>query len=116
VGQVFRIERRRRIKGKESIEVVRGITSLSPNQADAKRLLELSRDHWRVENRLHWVRDVTLREDECRVRHKGIAQGLAALRNAVVRLLRKSGMFPLVAATEFFAEHRNDAIEAVIKN
>jgi hypothetical protein len=115
VGQVFRLERRRRINGKESVEVARGITSLSPKRADAGRLLKLSRGHWCVENRLHWVRDVTLREDECRVRHKGIAQGLAALRNAVVRLLRKSGMFPIVAAIEFFAEHRDAAIEAVLK-
>ena len=33
-------------------------------QADATRLLALSRGHWSIENRLHWVRDVTLREDE----------------------------------------------------
>ena len=115
MGQVFRIERRRQIRGKESVEVVRGITSLSPKRADAERLLELSRGHWCVENRLHWVRDVTLREDECRVRHKHIAQSLAALRSAVVRLLRASGMLPLIAAVEFFAEHRDDAIETVLK-
>lgn len=94
---------------------MRGITSLSPKQADAERLLELSRGHWSVENRLHWVKDVTLREDECRVRHSGIAQVLAALRNAVVRLLRTSGLQPLVAATEYFAEHRDAAIDSVFK-
>lgn len=101
VGQVFRIERRRRIGGKESVEIVRGITSLSPKPADASRLLELSRGHWSIENRRHWLRDVTLREDECRVRHRRIAQVLACLRNAVVRLLRCSGRSPLVAAVEF---------------
>jgi hypothetical protein len=67
-----------------------------------------------MENRPPWVGDVTLREDECRVRHKSIAQGRAALRNAVARLLRKSGRLPLVAASEFFAEHRDDAIKAVL--
>jgi hypothetical protein len=92
-----------------------GITSLTPGKADAARLLALSRGHWRVENRLHWVRDVTLREDECRVRHSGIAQTLAALRNAVVRLLRATGVTPLVAAIERFAEHRDDAIAWVKK-
>lgn len=113
VGQIFRIERRRIIKGKESVEVVCGISSLSPQQADASRLLALSRGHWNIENRLHWVRDVTLREDECRVRHPIIAQTLAGLRNAVVRLLRAIGKSPLVAAIEYFAEHRDAAIEQI---
>lgn len=114
VGQVFRIERRRQMAGKESVEVVCGITSLSPSQAKASRLLELSRGHWNIENRLHWVRDVTLREDECRVRHPVVAQTLACLRNAVVRLLRSTGKNPLIAAVEYFAEHREDAIEQVL--
>ncbi len=114
VGQVFRIERRRRKGDKESVEVMYGITSLSTNQADATRLLALSRGHWSIENRLHWVRDVTLREDECRVRHPVIAQTLACLRNAAIRLLRSTGRIPLVAALEYFAEHRDDAIEQVL--
>jgi predicted transposase YbfD/YdcC len=115
VGQVFRITRRCRRRGKESTEVVRGITSLSPAEADATRLLELSRGHWQVENRLHWVRDVDLREDECRVRHRGIAQILAALRNAIVRLLQVSGAQPLVAGIEYFAQHRDAAIDTLFK-
>ena len=114
VGQVFRIERRRRKGDKESVEVVCGITSLSPSQADASRLLALSRGHWSIENRLHWVRDVTLREDECRVRHPVIAQTLASLHNAAIRLLRSNGRNPLVTAVECFAEHRDAAIEQVL--
>jgi len=102
------------VGGKESIETVCGITSLSPEKADAKRLLELTRGHWGIENRLHWVRDVTLREDECRVRHRGIAQILASLRSAVVRLLRNTGLRPLVAVIERFAEHRDAAIDCVM--
>lgn len=114
VGQVFRVRRRRVIRGQETVETHFGITSLSPERADAQRLLALSRGHWAIENRLHWIRDVDLREDECRVRHAGIAQALAALRNAVVRLLRASGIRPLVAAIEQFAEHRDRAIDCVL--
>ena len=114
VGQVFRIERRRCKGDKESVEVVCGITSLSPGQAGAPRLLALSRGHWNIENRLHWVRDVTLREDECRVRHPIVAQTLACLRNAAIRLLRATGRIPVVAAVEYFAEHRDAAIEQVL--
>lgn len=62
-------------------------TSLSPAEADAGRLLALLRDHWRIENQLHFVRDVTLGEDACRVRTGSAPQVLAALRNAVVHLL-----------------------------
>jgi hypothetical protein len=102
------------VAGKESVEVVCGITSLSPEKADARRLLELTRGHWGIENRLHWVRDVTLREDECRVRHRGIAQILASLRNAVVKLGRSTGIQPLVAVIERFAEHRDAAIDCVM--
>jgi len=103
------------VGGKESVETVCGITSLSAEKASAERLLALSRGHWGIENRLHWVRDVTLREDECRVRHRRIAQVLAALRNTVVRLLRHSGIRPLVAAVEFFGEYRDEAIAHVLK-
>lgn len=70
-----------------TIETVCGLTSLSPEQADAARLLEIVRDHWKIENCLHYVRDVTLGEDACRVRKGNAPQVLAALRNAIVHLL-----------------------------
>jgi hypothetical protein len=79
--------RERTEKGKTAVEVSYGVTSLRPERADAKRLLGLVREHWRVENCLHWVRDVTLGEDACRVRKGSAPQVLAALRNAVVHLL-----------------------------
>ena len=79
--------RSRTIKGVTTVEVVHGISSLSPERADAKRLLELNRGHWGIENRLHYVRDVTMGEDASRIR-KGVApQVMAALRNSVVHLL-----------------------------
>jgi hypothetical protein len=85
--QGFELKRERTEKGKKSVEVVFGITSLRPEQADARRLLGLVRGHWLIENRLHWVRDVTLGEDACRVRKGAAPQVLAALRNAVVHLV-----------------------------
>ena len=44
-------------RGKTTVEIAYGITSLPPNQADAQRLLELNRNHWGIENKLHCVRD-----------------------------------------------------------
>jgi hypothetical protein len=85
--QGFELTRERTIQGGRTVEVVHGITSLSPARASATRLLELSRDHWAIENGLHYRRDVTLGEDTSRVR-KGVApQVMAALRNSVIHVL-----------------------------
>jgi predicted transposase YbfD/YdcC len=87
LAQGFELTRERTAQGKTTVEVVSGITSLPPARADARRLLALVRDHWRIENSLHYVRDVTLGEDACRVRKGKAPQVLAGLRNAVVHLL-----------------------------
>ena len=81
--------RERTEKGKKTVEVVHGITSLGPERADAKRLLELNRGHWGIENGLHYVRDVTMGEDQSRVREGGAPQVMAALRNVVIFLVRR---------------------------
>jgi predicted transposase YbfD/YdcC len=98
--QGLRITRERTVKGKTTVEVVYGITSLSMKQANAATLLSLLRNHWRIENGLHYVRDVTLGEDACRVRSGTAPQVLAGLRNAVIHLL-----------AEVEAESRPEAIE-----
>ena len=85
-AQGFELVRERTEKGKTAVEVCYGITSLTPGEADAARLLGLVREHWRIENCLHYVRDVTLGEDACRVRKGSAPQVLAALRNAAIHL------------------------------
>ena len=67
--------RERTEKGETTVEVVYGITSLGRERADAKRLLELTRGHWGIENGLHYVRDVTMGEDASRVRKGSGAAG-----------------------------------------
>lgn len=61
------------------------------DQADAAQLLAWWRGHWGIENRSHYVRDVTLDEDACRIRKGNAPQNLAALRNAIVSMLRLEG-------------------------
>jgi hypothetical protein len=85
--QGFELTRKRTVRGVTTVEVVYGITSLAVEEADARRLLGLTRGHWGIENRLHYVRDVTLGEDGCRVRKGSAPQVLAAVRNAVIHLL-----------------------------
>lgn len=113
VEQVCRIERRRITAGKESREVVHAITSLSRRRAGPEALLRLSRGHWGIENRLHCVRDVTLREDACRVRTGSAPQVLAAVRNTALTLLRRLGFTNIVEGLEHFMEHRAHAVRLV---
>jgi hypothetical protein len=87
IKQGFRVTRSRTVKGVTTVEVVHGITSLPVERADARALLGLVRSHWLIENQLHYVRDVTLGEDACRVRKGAAPQVLAALRNAAIHLL-----------------------------
>jgi predicted transposase YbfD/YdcC len=81
------LTRERTVRGVTSRETVYGITSLSVEQADASRLLALTRGHWGIENGLHYKRDVTLGEDASRVRREAAPQVMAALRNSIVHLL-----------------------------
>jgi len=110
VGQVFELERTRDLGDKVEIEVVYGISSLGRSESDATDLLRRVRQHWEIENRLHYVRDETLGEDRCRVRKGNGAQVLAALRNACVHLLEGVEAPSKAAATRRFAAHPEEAL------
>jgi len=86
--QGFALTRERTEKGKTTVEVVHGITSLSRERADAARLLGLARQHWEIENGSHYRRDVTLGEDRSRVRKGAAPEILAGLRNGIIHLAR----------------------------
>lgn len=55
---------------------------------DAERLLEVARDHWAVENSLHWCLDIAFREDECRVRKNNAPENLAIIRRFALSLIK----------------------------
>lgn len=114
VAQVCLIERTRRRRGQESVETVCAITSLTPQQADAADLLRIARDHWKIENRLHWVRDMSFGEDACRVRTGAAAQVLAALRNAGLSLLRARDVENIAAALRRHAAKPFEAIQMIL--
>ncbi len=115
--QVFRIERHRINKrtGEREVKVRYGITSLSPERADAKRLAAILRGHWGIENRLHWVRDVILGEDTSRIRTGHAPQVMAVFRNVAVSLL---GLLDYASPSEgfrHFAWNPADAIRIVTR-
>jgi len=105
IEQVFRLERCvvEPKSGKQSFEAVYGVTSLSGKRATAENLLQLVREHWHIENKSHWVRDVIYGEDHSQVRVGSIPQVMAALRNAVIGLMRAAGERRIASACRKFA-------------
>lgn len=87
------VEARRRVGGpggKESVERRYYISSRKVQAArDAREFARAVREHWGIENRLHWVLDVAFREDECRTRVDHAPQNLAILRHLALNLLRR---------------------------
>jgi predicted transposase YbfD/YdcC len=115
--QVFRLERRfvRIVDGKEMKEVSYGLTSLLREEADAARLLQLSRGHWGIENKLHYRRDDTLREDRCRLKGQG-ARAMAVFNNIVLGLLRNTGFETLPDARRYYEANLPAAVALVLQS
>jgi predicted transposase YbfD/YdcC len=109
--QGFELVRERTIQGKKTVEVVHGITSLSSEEAPASRLLELSRDHWAIENGLHYRRDVTLGEDASRIRKGAAPQVMAALRNGILHVLSDQSAPSLASAVRTMGNCLSHALQ-----
>jgi hypothetical protein len=99
--------------GEERVEVVYGVTSLRPERATPEHLLALVRGQWQIENKLHWVRDVTFDEDRSQVRSGNIPQVLAALRNTTIGLLRWAGHTNIAAACRRLAAQPAQALALI---
>ncbi len=113
LAQVFRWERTWREQDPSQREVRYGITSLTPDVADAARLLELKRDHWRIENDLHYVKDVTFAEDRSLI-HVGTGPTiLAMLRDTAINLLRWAGHRTIASRLRYHSSHPNLAVALV---
>jgi predicted transposase YbfD/YdcC len=97
----------------ERTEVVYGVTSLRPERATPERLLDLVRGHWQIENKSHWVRDVTFDEDRSQVRCGNIPHVMAALRNTAIGLLRWAGHTNIAAACRRLAAQPAQALALI---
>lgn len=115
VGQVLRRQCKRvNCKtGEVSIETTYGITSLRPEQATVRQLEALWRGHWTIENRVHRVRDVTMGEDACQIHTTDAPQVLAALRNAILNVLRSHGWTNIVDAFRYHAASVTRALDLI---
>jgi predicted transposase YbfD/YdcC len=116
--QVFQLERRFTILKSKEVQshVVYGFTSMTRDQVSPARLLEMIRSYWRIENCLHYRRDVTLLEDRTRMTCKRAARALACINNLILGMLAKHQRFPFApSARRYFNAFPMEAINLVIR-
>ncbi|MGF1647355.1 MAG: ISAs1 family transposase [Kineosporiaceae bacterium] len=115
-AQAIRLTRRRRHPSTHrwSTETVYAITSLTATQATGTDLAEIARGHWGIEDRLHWVRDVTFDEDRSQIRARNGPRLMATLRNLAIAILRLSGVTNIARALRYHARHSGRPLHAIM--
>lgn len=115
VAQVFKLERRfiHLATGEVDQEVRYGLTSLSRQRASPKRLLEIVRSEWGIENGLHYRRDVTFQEDATRMTHKSVGRAMAAINNLVASLLAIQGFQNFAQARRLYDARPQQALAII---
>jgi predicted transposase YbfD/YdcC len=110
-SQVFMIKRT--IKDGDEIreEIFYGITNLTRKKASSERLLELNQEHWHIENRLHYRRDVTLGEDAGQVRVKGAPEVLAAINGGILALMDYLGVTNVAKQMRYYCANPREIIK-----
>ncbi len=113
--RVLRMERKITTKRTGAVrqEETYAITSLDQRRASAEELMKAWREHWHIENKLHYVRDVTYKEDKSQVRKGKISQVMAALRNAAISLMRVEGATNIAGACRRYAAQPGLAMAAL---
>jgi len=117
VEQVFKLDRRfLNLKtGQVMQETCYGLTSLTAAEADPARLLALLRGYWGIENGLHYRRDVTFKEDHCRLKIGHAARTMATLNNLVLGLIRRQGYTNAPQARRHYNAHPFEAVKLIFQ-
>ncbi|WBB82126.1 ISAs1 family transposase [Micromonospora sp. WMMD882] len=105
-AQAIQIRRRRHRLDQPkrfTTETVYAITDLHVHHARPAQLAAWIRGHWSIENKVHWVRDVTYDEDRSQIRTGTGPEVMAALRNAAISALRLTGVTNIAAANRHHA-------------
>lgn len=105
------VKRKRRLWHKTTYEVCFYITSLAP---DASLLAQAIRAHWGIENSLHWVLDVTFREDPSRIRSGHGPENLGLLRRLALNLLNQEPSKQSLRQKRYRAAMDNDFVIRVL--
>jgi predicted transposase YbfD/YdcC len=112
-AQAVRVTRTRTIAGRTHRETAYLIITLPAAQAQPDQLAHWIRSHWHIENRLHWIRDMTLAEDLHRAR-TGTGPAVAAvLRNTAIGYHRNRGHSNIARAIRRAARHPEELINDI---
>ena len=116
LAQVFKLERTTTIAKtkKTRQETIYGVTSLAAEQASPAHLLHMLRSYWRIENSLHYPRDVTLHEDQTRFKQRSAAHNMATINNLILALIAKSRFSCIPSARRFFAAQPQHALSLLL--
>lgn len=116
LAQVFRITRKsEEVKtGKQSEQTIYGITSLPVEEFGAAELLAGTRNHWSIENGLHYRRDVTFHEDAGRQTTKAGGRVLATFNNLTIGVLRQRGWENIAKARRYFEARIEEALNLLL--
>jgi predicted transposase YbfD/YdcC len=106
-------QRERTLKGKTTLEKVYYALSFD---VDAKKFAKVARNHWQVENNLHWVLDVVFEEDKQKYKDKTMAQNLSCLRKIALNLLKKDSRKASLQAKRLRAACNITYREEILKN
>jgi len=112
--QVAQLRRTVTDKASKTVEVVYLITSADQKVAPPQRLTAWVQGHWGIENRLHWVRDVTFGEDQSQVRTGQAPRVMATCRNVAISLLRIDGWDNIAAGLRHHARHPHHALALIL--
>ena len=116
--QVFKLERHfvSLKTGEVQKQTEYGFTSLSREEISPRKLLEMTRSYWGIENGLHYRRDVTLREDYTRLTKGRAGQAMACLNNLILGiLLSKKKYRTIPTARRYFSAHPAEALDLFLQ-
>ncbi|YAG09067.1 Transposase IS4-like domain-containing protein [Nostoc sp. DSM 114167] len=112
-NSVGMVESVRSLDGKTTVETRYFISSLDNN---AQKLANYVRNHWGIENSLHWVLDVALNEDDCRIRKDNAPPNFAVLRQIAVNILGQEKRVKLgIKNKQFLAAMDNKYLEKLLE-
>ncbi|MDF1490414.1 ISAs1 family transposase [Tessaracoccus caeni] len=112
--QVAKVRRVRTVKGNKTVEVVYLISSTPMTDAQPAVIAAWAQGHWAIENKIHYVRDVTFDEDRSRLRTGNGPAMMAALRNLVISLHRYTGATNIAKALRHTARHPDRALKLLL--
>jgi predicted transposase YbfD/YdcC len=109
--QVIKVHRIVRDNGEQREENAYFISSL---QSNALLYYDVIRSHWQIENSLHWVKDVTLGEDDSKIRTQDAPQNISTIKNIALNIFRKNNYTNIAQAKRLVANSIEKLVELII--